>query len=122
MLIAFWIVNGLAAIAFLGAGLMKLARPREALTASGMSWVGDFSSPSVKVIGLAEALGGLGLVLPLLTGIAPILSPIAAVALAVVMVGAIVVHVRRKESAVPAVVLLVIALAAGVLGFLVVLG
>ena len=37
MLIAFWIVNGLAALAFLGAGLMKLARPREALTASGMA-------------------------------------------------------------------------------------
>jgi hypothetical protein len=122
MLIAFWIVNGLAALAFLAAGTMKLARPREALTASGMAWAGDFSSPNVKLIGLAEALGGLGLVLPLLTGIAPILSPIAGVALAIVMVGAIVVHVRRKESAVPAAVLLVLALAAAVLGFLVVLG
>ncbi|MFF1876861.1 DoxX family protein [Leifsonia sp. NPDC058230] len=122
MLIAFWIVNGLAALVFLAAGIMKLARPREALTAAGMAWAGDFASPSVKLIGLAEALGGLGLVLPLLTGIAAILSPIAGVALAVVMVGAIVVHVRRSESAVPAAVLLVLALAAAILGFLVVLG
>ncbi|WP_431279092.1 DoxX family protein [Leifsonia poae] len=122
MLIAFWIVTGLAALVFLAAGLTKLARPQEALAASGMAWAGDFSGPSVKLIGLAEVLGGLGLVLPPLTGIAPILSPIAAVALVIVMIGAVVVHVRRKEAAVPAIVLGVLALTAAVLGFVALLG
>ena len=118
MLIAFWIVTGLAALVFLAAGLMKLSRPQEALAASGMAWAGDFSGPSVKLIGLAEAVGALGLVLPALTGIAPILSPIAAVALVIVMIGAVVVHVRRKEAAVPAIVLGVLALAAARSGLL----
>ncbi|MCW5951231.1 MAG: DoxX family protein [Propionibacteriaceae bacterium] len=91
-----WIVAGLLALGFLGAGAMKLSQPREKLAAS-MGWVNDFSEPMVKVIGALEVLGALGLILPAATGIAPILTPIAAVGLALVMVGAIVTHVRRKE-------------------------
>jgi uncharacterized membrane protein YphA (DoxX/SURF4 family) len=122
MLIALWIVNALLAFAFLGAGLMKLARPKPALAASGMAWTEDFGSPSVKLIGALEVIGAVGLIVPLLTGSAPILTPIAAVGLAVVMIAAAVVHVRRKEAATPAVVLAVVAVVSAVLGFLVVLG
>ena len=117
MLIAFWIVSGLVALAFLAAGLMKVTRPKEALAASGLAWTEDFTEPTVKLIGTAEVLGAVGIVLPALTGIAPILSPIAASALALVMVGAIVVHVRRKENPAVNVVLLVLAAASAVLGF-----
>ncbi|WCN79082.1 DoxX family protein [Micromonospora sp. LH3U1] len=46
----------------------------------------------------AELLGGLGLILPAATGIAPVLTPIAATCLAVVMVLAAITHIRRKES------------------------
>ena len=76
-----------------------------------MAWVDDFSPTSVRLIGTAEILGALGLVLPAVTGIAPILTPIAAVGLVVIMVGAAITHVRRKEPAiVPAnIVLLVLA-------------
>lgn len=122
MLIAFWIVSGLVAVAFLAAGLMKLTRPKEALAASGLAWTEDFSEPTVKVIGAAEVLGAIGIVLPALTGIAPILSPIAASALALVMVGAIVVHVRRKENPTVNIVLLILAAASAVLGFVALLG
>ena len=122
MLIAFWIVSSLVALAFLAAGLMKVARPKEALAASGMAWTDDFAEPTVKLIGAAEILGAIGIVLPAITGIAPILSPIAASALALVMVGAIVVHVRRGENAAPSVVLLVLAVASAVLGFAALLG
>ncbi|PRI12054.1 DoxX family protein [Leucobacter massiliensis] len=117
MLIAFWIVGGLLALAFLAAGLMKIARPKEALAASGMAWAADFSSTSVKWIGIAEVLGALGIVLPPLTGIAPVLSPIAAIALAVLMVGAIVVHARRKEPFAPALVLAIVSIVVAILGF-----
>jgi len=119
MLIAFWIVAGLAAFAFLGAGIMKLVRPVPALKTAGMNWVDDFSVPSVKLIALAEAVGALGLILPAWTGILPILSPIAAVCLTVIMAGAVVVHVRRKEPAAPAVVLTVLPLVVAILGFIV---
>jgi uncharacterized membrane protein YphA (DoxX/SURF4 family) len=120
LLIAFWIVTGLTALAFFGAGLMKVVRPVPALKEAGMGWVDDFSVPAVKLIALAEVIGALGLVLPVLTGIAPILSPIAAVCLAVIMAGAVVVHVRRTEPAAPAIVLTVLPIAAAVLGFIVV--
>ena len=73
----------------------------------------------MKLIGIAELLGAIGLVLPMLLNVAPILSPIAAAALTVVMVGAVVVHVRRKEAFVPALVLAVLSAVAAVLGFLV---
>lgn len=122
MLVAFWIVSGLVALVFLAAGTMKLARPKEALVASGLAWTEDFTEPTVKAIGAAEVLGAIGIVLPALTGIAPILSPIAASALALVMVGAIVVHVRRKENPTVNVVLLLLAAASAALGFAALLG
>lgn len=91
-----WIVAGLLALGFLGAGAMKLSQPREKLRAN-MAWVEDFSAPMVKFIGAMEVLGALGLILPAATGIAPILTPVAAVGLAVIMLGAIVTHAKRKE-------------------------
>lgn len=118
MLIASWIVAGLLALVFLGAGGMKLARPKPALASSGMAWVEDFTPAQVKLIGAAEVLGAIGLILPKLLGIAPVLSPIAGIALAVVMIGAVVVHVRRKETFAPPLVLALLAIAAAVLGFL----
>lgn len=121
MLIAFWIVAGLTALVFFAAGAMKIARPKEKLIESGMAWAEDFSQPVVRLIGAAEVLGALGIVLPMLTGIAPILSPIAAVCLAVLMTGATVVHIRRHEPPV-SLALFVLAAASAVLGFLVVLG
>jgi uncharacterized membrane protein YphA (DoxX/SURF4 family) len=96
MLIAVWIVSGLLALAFLAAGIMKVARPH-AKTVEGMPWAEDFPAPAVRTIGILEILGAIGLILPALTGILPILTPIAAVGLALIQVGAIVVHVRRKE-------------------------
>ena len=121
MTIALWILNGLLALAFISAGTMKLVRPKSALVAGGLAWADDFADPTVKLIGAAELVGGIGLILPLLTGIAPILTPIAATALALVMLGAVVVHIRRKESATPSIILGVLSAASAVLGFLVVL-
>ncbi|MBD3941900.1 DoxX family protein [Microbacterium sp. NEAU-LLC] len=121
MIIALWILNGLLALAFIMAGSMKAVRPKTALVASGMGWADDFADPTVKLIGIAEVVGGIGLILPLLTDIAPILTPIAATALAIVMIGAIVVHIRRKENATPSIVLAALSVVSAVLGFIVVL-
>lgn len=121
MIIAYWIVAGLAAFVFLAAGIMKLARPKEALKSSGMAWVEDFSTPVVKLIGAAEVLGAIGLILPVLTGIAPIIAPIAATCLGVLMIGAVFVHLRRKENPGVQAGLAALALAAAVLGFLTVI-
>jgi hypothetical protein len=93
---ALWIIQALLALAFVGAGATKLLVPKEKL-APKMGYVNDFSATSVKLIGAAEVAGGLGILLPNLTGIAPLLTPIAGGALAVLMLGGAYTHVRRKE-------------------------
>lgn len=101
MNIALWIVQVLLGVAFLAAGIMKATKPRAELQPK-MPWVEDFSDNQLKAIGIIELLAGLGMILPWATGIAPILTPIAAAGLVVVMILAAVVHVRRKEfSGVP---------------------
>ena len=84
------------AAAFVLAGVTKATQPKEKLQPK-LPWVEDFSAGTVRLIGVAELLGCLGLVLPAVTGIAPVLTPIAATCLAVVMVLAAATHVRRKE-------------------------
>ena len=98
-----WIVAGLLALAFLAAGAFKLAQSPQKLVASGMGWAEDFPAPVVKLIGGLEVLAAIGLILPALLDIAPVLVPLAATGLAMIMIGAIVVHVRRKEIPVAAV-------------------
>ena len=109
--IAYWIVAGLAAFAFFGSGLMKLTSTREKLLANkNMGWAQDFTTPQIKLIGLAEVLGALGLILPHAFSIAEGLSKAAAVGLFLIMVGAANTHRKRKEPIVPPLVLGVLAL------------
>lgn len=96
MNVALWVVQGLLAVAFLMAGAMKAFQPKEKLS-EGMGWVDDFSENQVKNIGYLEIAAAIGLILPPLLDIAPILSPLAALGLAITMVGAAVVHYRRNE-------------------------
>jgi uncharacterized membrane protein len=96
MNVTLWILQGLLAAMFAAAGVLKSTQPREKL-APKMPWVEDFSAGTVRFIGVVEFLAALGLVLPGITGIAPVLTPLAATGLAITMVLAAVVHGRRKE-------------------------
>src|SRR5258706_6529288 len=91
-----WILQGLLGALFLMAGAMKATQPKEKLP-KNMTWVNRRSANTVRFIGVMEILGGLGLILPWATGIATILTPLAAVGIGVIMVLAIVDHVRAKE-------------------------
>ncbi|HRP99684.1 MAG TPA: DoxX family protein [Terrimesophilobacter sp.] len=122
MFIALWVVNGLLAAVFLFAGASKLVKPKDDLVKMGMGYAEDFTGVQMKLIGAAEVLGALGLILPLLLGVVPVLTPIAAAGLALLMASAVGVHIRRKEMFVPPLVLGLLAAASAVLGFLVVLG
>jgi putative oxidoreductase len=62
-----------------------------------MAWMQGMPSGLLTFIGTAEILGGLGLVLPALTNIAPMLTPLAGVGLAIIMVLAMIFHIRRSE-------------------------
>jgi hypothetical protein len=107
-----WIVAGVLAAAFLGAGLMKLSQPSKKLADSGMGWVEDFSDGAVKGIGGLEVLGALGLILPAALNVAPVLVPVAATGLALIMAGAVTTHARRREPQLIVVNVVLLALAA----------
>ena len=93
-----WIIAGLLATVFLVAGFNKLFIPREKLAkAPGGGWVLNFSAGFVKALGAVEILGAVGLILPALLDIAPVLVPLAATGLAAIMVGAAIVEFRRQE-------------------------
>lgn len=111
MNVVLWILAGILAAAFLGAGVMKLSQPRKKLAESGMGWTDDFGDSSVKAIGALEVLAAIGLVLPGALRVAPVLVPLAAVGLGLIMIGAVITHVRRSEPQVIVVnvVLLVLA-------------
>ncbi|HEX2297719.1 MAG TPA: DoxX family protein [Pseudonocardiaceae bacterium] len=111
MNVALWIVAGVLAAAFLGAGLMKLAQPKKKLAESGMGWTEEYSDGAVKGIGALEVLGALGLILPAVFDVATVLVPLAATGLALLMVGAAVTHARRRESSNIVVNLVLLALA-----------
>lgn len=119
MNLALWIIAGFLAFAFAAAGAMKVATPKTDLLEK-MPWVADFSEQQVKGIGAVEVLGAIGLILPAALDIAPILTPIAAVGLALTMVGAIVTHLRRGDgvpAAVPGFVLGALAVFVAVMRF-----
>ena len=80
---ALWTAQVLLAALFLFAGVMKLLMPIEALTAGS-----PFSGAFLRFIGVAEILGALGLILPGLTRIQPRLTPLAALGLLIIMIGA----------------------------------
>lgn len=99
------------AIAFVAAGSMKVLTPRaELLKNPAMGWASDFSESQIKMIGAAEVVGAVGLVLPSATGIVPVLTPVAAAALAFLMGGAAATHLRRGEPLVVPLLLGVLAL------------
>jgi putative oxidoreductase len=102
--IGLWVAQVLLALAFVGASLMKLTQPYEVLTTS-QAWALLFSPETVKLIGVIELLGVVGLILPAVTRILPVLTPLAAAGLVVVMIGAGATHVRIGEPPIPNVIL-----------------
>lgn len=114
MNLTLWIVTGFLAAAYLIGGLGKLILSKEKIAAfgAGAAWVEDFSAASVKGIGALEVLAAVGLVLPAALGIAPVLVPLAASGLAVIMIGAVWTRIRRREPGFMVVDLVYLALVA----------
>jgi uncharacterized membrane protein YphA (DoxX/SURF4 family) len=114
--VVLWIVQILLALMFGMLGFLKLTQPKEK-AAERMAWVEDFSDNQLRLIGVLELLAALGLILPAATGILPWLTPLAALGVILIMIGAAVVHIRRKENG-----LLVLNLVLGVLAAVVLVG
>lgn len=99
MNLALWIVAGLLGVAYLFAGAGKLIMPKEkiATMSSSAGWVEDFSAGGVKAIAALEVLAAGGLILPAALDIAPVLVPLAAMGLVMLMAGAVITRIRRHE-------------------------
>ncbi len=95
MNVVLWILQVLLGVIFVLAGVMHGFRQEQAK--KQMTWMQSVSSGVLTFIGTAEILGGLGLVLPALTNILPVLTPLAAVGLTIIMILAAIFHFRRKE-------------------------
>lgn len=109
MNLVIWVVQGLLAAMMFGAGMFKVVTPREKL-AEKMHWAKTWTDGNVKLLGLAEIAGAAGLVLPGLLHVLPVLTPLAGICLAILMAGAVKVHVDLKEPPAPAVVPLLLAI------------
>jgi putative oxidoreductase len=92
-----WVAQGLLALAYLPAGGMKASQPLDAL-GKRMAWVRSTPATLVRFIGVAELLGAIGIILPLLTNILPWLTVVAAIGLMLVQVFAIRYHLSRGET------------------------
>jgi uncharacterized membrane protein YphA (DoxX/SURF4 family) len=97
--IGLWAAQVLLALVYLAAGGMKLFQPIETLVAAGMAYVTTMPELFIRFVGVVEILGAIGVVLPALTRIRPMLTPAAAVGLSLVQVSAIILHALRGETA-----------------------
>src|SRR5262245_47842578 len=111
MTYALWIVQALLAVVFLFAGGMKLVLPLEKMA-------GPVELPGwlVRFIGVCEALGGLGLILPSALRIRPRLTPLAACGLVIIMIGATVITLSAWLVG-PAVISLIVGLLAAFVAY-----
>jgi uncharacterized membrane protein YphA (DoxX/SURF4 family) len=97
MNVVLWIAQGVLAAIFLVSGSLKISMSKDRLIASGQTGVTPFPLPVIRLTAAAELLAVLGLILPMATGIFPVLTPIAALGLVAVMIGATVSHLSLRE-------------------------
>ena len=98
MNIALWVAQVLLTGMYGMAGSMKTFQPDGVRKNPQMTWAHDKQDGYIRFVGVSELLGALGLILPILTGILPWLTPLAAVGLSIIQLLAIfMVHLPKKE-------------------------
>lgn len=91
-----WVFSIVLAIVFLITGIIKAYRYDIAV--DRFPWVTELPEVIVRILGQLEILGAMGLILPLVIGNYPLLAPIAASSLAILMLMAVAFHMRRHDS------------------------
>jgi uncharacterized membrane protein YphA (DoxX/SURF4 family) len=91
-----WTIQGILAGIFAMAGFLKSTQSKDKLL-KRLPWVNHFPLLTVRFIGISELIGAIGIIVPMVTGIMPILSPIAAIGLAAIMIMAAFYHIHKRE-------------------------
>jgi hypothetical protein len=113
MNLTLWIAAGLLAAVAMAGGISKTFVPKAKLaTAHGGEWTAGASVGFVKTLGVLELLAAVGLVLPAIVDIAPVMVPVTAVCWVLLMIGAMITHGRLGQSKLVMLNLVYLALAA----------
>jgi uncharacterized membrane protein YphA (DoxX/SURF4 family) len=107
-----WILTAVLAAVFTISGFAKSTMSRDRLIASGQTGIAPFPMPLVRIVAVCELLAVAGLFAPWLTETARVLTPLAAVGLSIVMIGAATSHASLKEPKSVAANTILLALAA----------
>ncbi len=91
-----WILQVCLAVVFIVPGFGKIASSKQQHIADGHIKP-DGSIVPIRILGILEWLGCIGIILPWLSGISPVLTPIAASGFSAIMVGGLIVHIQKKE-------------------------
>ena len=95
--VGLWVAQGLLVAVFGLSAAVKGTQSKQRVLQLGMSGVVNIPVPMMRFIAVCEVFGVIGLVLPYATGIAPILTPAAAIGLGIIMIAAAVIHLRLHE-------------------------
>ncbi|MEU4452722.1 DoxX family protein [Nocardioides sp. NPDC023903] len=99
MHIALWITAGLLALVALAGGITKTFMPLEKLAQhDGAAWIRDARPSFVRTLGVLEILAAIGLTLPAVLGVAPVVVPITAACWIALMIGAMITHGRLGQA------------------------
>lgn len=97
MNLTLWIATGLLAAVALAGGLSKTLLPKEKLDAHPASWTQTASARFVRTLGFLELLAVVGLIVPALVDVVPVMVPVTAACWVVLMIGATFVHGRLGQ-------------------------
>jgi len=97
MNVILWVLQSIMAIIFMFSGLNKSILSEQKLIAKGQTGVVGLPPPLIRFIGISEILGAIGIILPLLLNILPILTVIAAICFAIIMIPASIIHYKLEE-------------------------
>lgn len=97
MNIALWVAQGILAAVCLSSGVAKSTMAKQRMIATGQTGVAPFPLPFIRTIAALELLAAIGLIVPQATGIAPLLTPFAAIGFAAIMTGASFSHASLGE-------------------------
>jgi hypothetical protein len=97
MNLALWIATGLLAVVALAGGISKTFVPKAKLDAHPASWTAGASVGFVKTLGVLELLAAVGLILPAVVDIVPVMVPVTAACWVLLMIGAMITHGRLGQ-------------------------
>jgi hypothetical protein len=92
-----WILQTVLAAVFASSGGLKATQPKPRLLATGQTGVRDYPIGFIRFIAISELLGAIGLIAPRAAGTLPVLTPLAAIGLGIIMIGAARAHARLHE-------------------------